>query len=163
MLALAPVVLLAVGASARADPLGPRDAGPSSAHRTETVRSQDELADTRARFEAGDLVGTARCAADALERARTLRPQLMWYGARAALMLGDADAASAWIDALEREVGDSADWSETLAGFAARLDDLHERDRASRAALTRARAIGLGGMALLLACGLWAGWRRADD
>lgn len=155
--ALAPIVFAAGAVAAPAPSLHPS----RPAHAVHLLGApQDEFARTQDCFAAGDLVGTARAAAEGLDTAQDARPQLMWYGTRAALLLGDAEAAEAWIGALRGEVAGSPDWSEALGGFDAQLADLRERDRASAAALTRARAIGLGGMVLLLACGVWAGWKR---
>lgn len=122
------------------------------------------LLETRARYEAGDLAGAVRRAGAALPGAdEGQRRELLWWGCKAALALGDADAAEAWTRALVVAAAAEPSWSETVGRFVAETERLAERDRRSESALARARSLVLLGLALLLGLGLWAALRAPAD
>jgi len=110
----------------------------------------------RLSFEVGDFVGASRAAAEALPGADpSTRRELLWWGAKSALWLQDAEAARAWTTALaESCVGDEA-WSSVVADYTLRAAQLAEVRRDERRGLAASRSVvalaAVAGVVLLVA------------
>lgn len=136
--------------------LDARDYADAEAALAEVPPAERGTLAARLSFEVGDFVAATRSAADALPGADVAtRRELLWWGAKSALWLQDAEAARAWTTALaESCVGDEA-WSPVVADYTLRAAQLAEVRRDERRGLFASRSVvalaAVAGVVLLVA------------
>ncbi|MEZ5980005.1 MAG: hypothetical protein R3F34_17575 [Planctomycetota bacterium] len=95
-------------------------------------------------FEVGDFVACSRAAAEGLRRNEGDR-ELLWWGTRASLWLGDGDTATTWVERLRTAAGSDPEWRATIESFEAAAGELTRDQSRAHTSLIASRIVTILG------------------